>query len=313
MPRTLAFSHKGGYWKTRYSFYSYCYAFLDRIFLSFNQVFNTNPVWRHDSDTATRTSFYGQAADGSAMALTFNEKPSRNKIYKAMSLESTPNVTGISVITVNNSTVPDASANTNATILQNRGGILYGDVGFDNRLTNANVKAVGVVTDIALNAGVNILAIDFLDGGWSYNQGDDVKYFFGSVSFDDQGNTTTTYFQFSVNTPINITTYATIPNALQLGGLSNPIGTNMLAMVGGTITDPQTDVVVLYSATPGEDNGEQARGQTADVVLTLGSQPYELYALNMLYEETDLDHREDPAPTRRRARQGGTSQKRRRR
>lgn len=309
MPRTLAFSHKGGYWKTRYSFYSYCYAFLDRIFLSFNQVFNTNPVWRHDSDTANRTSFYGQAADGSAMALTFNEKPSRNKIYKAMSLESTPNVTGISVITVNNSTVPDASANTNATILQNRGGILYGDVGFDNRLTNANVKAVGVVTDLANQGAINYLRMDFIDGGWSYNQGDDVKYFLGSVSYDPNGNTTTTYFQSSVAQPINIETYAQIPGTLQVGGLNDPVGTNLLVMSGVQITDPETDVLILYSATPGEDNGEQARGQTADVVLTLGSQPYELYALNMLYEETDLDHREDPAPTRRRA----ASQKRRRR
>lgn len=266
-------------------------------------------MYRHDSDAVGRTIFYGGAAAGSAIALTFNEKPSRNKIYKAMSLESTPNVNGVSVITVNNSTVPDASANTNATVIQNRGGILYGDVGFDNRLTNANVKAVGVVTDIAFNAGVNILAIDFLDGGWSYNQGGDVKYFLGSVSYDGQGNTTTTYFQFAVNNPINITTYAQIPTALQPGGLSDPIGTNMLAMVGGQITDPQTPNLILYSATPGEDNGEQARGQTADVVLTLGSQPYELYALNMLYEETDLDHREDPAAPRRRA----ASQKRRRR
>jgi hypothetical protein len=309
MPRTLAFSHKGGYWKTRYSFYSYCYAFIDRIFLSFNQTFGRDPVYRHDSDAVGRTVFYGDPAAGSAIAFTFNEKPSRNKIYKAMSLESTPNVNGVSVITVNNSTVPDASANTNATVIQNRGGILYGDVGFDNRLTNANVKAVGVVTDIAFNAGVNILAIDFLDGGWSYNQGDDVKYFLGSVSYDDEGNTSTTYFQFAGNVPINISTYAAIPATLQIGGLVNPIGTNMLAMVGGEITDPQTPNLILYSATPGEDNGEQARGQTADVVLTLGSQPYELYALNMLYEETDLDHREDPAAPRRQA----ASQKRRRR
>lgn len=297
MPRTLAFSHKQGYWKTRYSFYSYCYAFLDRIFLSFNQAFGRDPVYRHDSDDVGHTVFYGAPAAGSAIALTFNEKPSRNKIYKAMSLESTTNVNGLSVITVNNSTVPGSAANTNANVIENRGGILYSDVGFDNRLTGANVKAVGVVTNITYTAPVNILTIDFIDGGWSYNQGDDVKYFFGSVAYDDAGNTTTTYFQFNVANPINIGTYAQIPAALEIGGLNDPVGTNMLSMIGGQITDPQTANIVLYSATPGEDNGEQARGQTADVVVTLGALPYELYALNMLYEETDLDHREDPVRT----------------
>lgn len=297
MPRTLAFSHKGGYWKTRYSFYSYCYAFLDRIFLSFNQTFARDPVYRHDSDAVDHTVFYGQPAAGSAIAFTFNERPSRNKIYKAMSLESTPNVNGISVITVNNSTVPGASANTNATILQNRGGILYGDVGFDNRLTNANVKAVGVVTDLVYVGGFNYLRMDFIDGGWSYNQGDDVKYFLGAVSYDAGGNTSTTYFQFSVNNPIQIATYAGIPNTLQPGGVTSPIGTNLLVMQGGQILNPNTASLILYSATPGYDNGEQARGQTADVTLTLGSEPYELFAVNMLYEETDLDHREDPVQT----------------
>lgn len=290
---TVAWSHRGGYWKTRYSFASYCYAFLDRIFFSFGLQFNRNPIWRHDVDGIAYTSFYGQAPAGSAIALSFKENVSSNKIYKSMSMESTPNVNGVTVVTVNNSTVPAHAANTTANIIENRGGILYSDIGFDNRLTDANVKAVGVVTDISIQAGLNLLSIDFIDGGWSYNQGDDIKYFLGAVGYDDQGNTTTTYFQFDPNVPVPIANYGQIPANLQVGGLTEPVGTNILSMIGGTIQFPEAENLILYSATPGDDNGEAARGQSLDVVITLGDQPYELYAVNLEYEETDYDHRDE--------------------
>ena len=47
--------------------------------------------------------------------------------------------------------------------------------------------------------------------------------------------------------------------------------------------------------TPGNINGEQARGHTVNAVLTLGAADYELYALNLEYEATDYDHRETAA------------------
>ena len=48
--------------------------------------------------------------------------------------------------------------------------------------------------------------------------------------------------------------------------------------------------VFLNYLTPGVLNGAPPRGQFAQVNLSLGSQPYELYALNLNYEPTDLDH-----------------------
>jgi len=59
--KTIAYSNKGGFWKTRYTFFSSCYAFVDRCLISFNQKFDTTegvkPVWKHDEND-TRTSFY---------------------------------------------------------------------------------------------------------------------------------------------------------------------------------------------------------------------------------------------------------------
>jgi len=314
MPNTVAFSHKGGYWKTRYSFYSYCYAFLDRLFFSFNQTFGTAPIWEHNSETAGRTNFYN-AQGGSAIAVTFNENASSNKIYKAFSLESTNNVNGVSVLTVNDSTVAAQAVNPTATVLEEKGGIMYGSVGLDQRLTGANVKLVGVVQGV-INGAINTVEIQFIDGGDSYNLDADgsTRYFFANVQDNPNGTTATTYFQFNVTNVINPVAYNNIPTALALAPLATTesIGTNVIYFSGGAITLPGAGNTYLYSATPGEVNGEQARGQTVNAVITLGAANYELYALNLEYEETDYDHRDERYNRRSGGASGASKQTRRR-
>tara|TARA_R100000654_G_scaffold55425_5_gene81750 strand:+ start:592 stop:1551 length:960 start_codon:yes stop_codon:yes gene_type:complete len=315
--KTVAWSHKGGYWKTRYSFASYCYAFIDRIFLSFNTFFTNAPVWRHDDDTVTRTSFYGNVG-GSAISVTFNENVSSNKIYKALSLESTNNVNGITALTINNSTVADQTKNITATVLEEKGGIMYGGVGFDNRLTGANVKAVGSVSNMIGAAGITTVFIDFIDGGNSYNLTVDssTRYFFMNVGEDG----VSTFFATDLATPIAVpdefnTTFT--PFTLVTEGEAEAIGVNYMNLAGGVAVMPTTGNTYLYSATPGETNGEGARGQTADAVITLGSNEYELFAVNLEYEETDYDHRDERFARRsqsgtQRNRQGRQRQRRRR-
>ena len=311
---TVAWSHRGGYWKTRYSFASYCYAFLDRIFFSFGVTFGNQPIWRHDSDAVPYTSFYGNV-DGSAIALSFKENVSSNKIYKAFSLESTNNVNGLSILTVNNSTVADQTQNLTATVLEERGGIMYGDVGIDQRLTGANVKMVGRVRGATPLDGALVLDIDFVDGGQSYNlsANNNTKFFFGTQAIDADGETTVTYFQVNITTPIDLpATHAALPNTLLAGTLLvddipvDLVGTNtvVLAPVAG-FELPETGDTYLYSVSPGEENGEAARGQSVDAVITLGSNPYELYAVNLEYEETNYDHRDE-----RFARRGQTGRQR---
>lgn len=323
---TVAWSHRGGYWKTRYSFASYCYAFLDRIFFSFGVTFGNQPIWRHDSDAVPYTSFYGNV-DGSAIALSFKENVSSNKIYKAFSLESTNNVNGLSILTVNNSTVADQTQNLTATVLEERGGIMYGDVGIDQRLTGANVKMVGRVRGATPLDGALVLDIDFVDGGQSYNlsANNNTKFFFGTQAIDADGETTVTYFQVNITTPIDLpATHAALPNTLLAGTLLvddipvDLVGTNtvVLAPVAG-FELPETGDTYLYSVSPGEENGEAARGQSVDAVITLGSNPYELYAVNLEYEETNYDHRDERFARRgltgrQRTTQGQQRQRRRR-
>ena len=82
--KTIAYSNRGGFWKTRYTFFSSCYAFVDRCLISFAKSFVSDAVWKHD-ENETRTSFYGGGAAGSGVSVTFNENPSQNKVYKAFS------------------------------------------------------------------------------------------------------------------------------------------------------------------------------------------------------------------------------------
>lgn len=318
MPATVAFSHKGGFWKTRYSFFSYCYAFIDRIFLSFNTVFTNQPVWEHDRG-GTNTSFYGGGADGSAIAVSFNENVSSNKIYKSFSLESTNNVTGVSVLTVNNSTVGAQAKNITATVLQEKGGIMYGGVGHDQRLTGANVKAVGSVLG-GVNADIGTyLSIEYIDGGTSYNLSEDdpTRFFFGYYPPDGAD---VIYFDLDFNSPIAIPnnyfedfTALTLAPTVDFGnGVTSgeSVGTNYIVLQGGDITLPIDGSVILYSVSPGYANGEAARGQFVDAIVTLGAADYELYALNLEYEETNYDHRDERVGTR--ARRATQRRKRRR-
>ena len=324
---TVAWSHRGGYWKTRYSFASYCYAFLDRIFFSFGVTFGNQPIWRHDDDAVPRTSFYGDIG-GSAIAVSFKEYASSNKIYKAFSLESTNNVNGLSVLTVNNSTVADQTQNLTATVLEERGGIMYGDVGIDQRLTGANVKIVGRVLDSVQFGPTLVLTMQFVDGGQSYNQSANAntKYFFANEQIGPDGQTTVTYFQLNLANQIAIPdTYAALENNLFQsaapivdGVAVEAFGPDTVVLTAnGEYQDPGVGDTYLYSVSPGEENGEAARGQTVDAVITLGNNEYELYALNLEYEETNYDHRDERFARRgqtgtQRTTQGQQRQRRRR-
>lgn len=51
-----------------------------------------------------------------------------------------------------------------------------------------------------------------------------------------------------------------------------------------------TEKIFLYEMSLEDINGSPPRGQYAQLNVSLGSEPYELYALNLNYEPTDLDH-----------------------
>lgn len=90
--KTIAFSHKGGFWKTRYSYTPTCYAVVDNVMISTNKTSldtSTNSTaffWEHEVN-AKRNVFY-ETQYKSSLTLVSNQDPSAVKLFKALSLES---------------------------------------------------------------------------------------------------------------------------------------------------------------------------------------------------------------------------------
>ena len=89
---TIAFSHKGGFWKTRYSYTPTCYAAVDNVMISTNKTsledsINTERFfWEHEVNP-THNKFY-ETQYKSSLTLVSNQDPSAVKLFKALSLES---------------------------------------------------------------------------------------------------------------------------------------------------------------------------------------------------------------------------------
>ena len=92
---TIAFSHKGGFWKTRYSYTPTCYAAVDNVMISNNKTPSTDYTnqnalfWEHEVNV-THNSFYGKV-EKSTLTVVSNQDPSAVKLFKALSLESNSN------------------------------------------------------------------------------------------------------------------------------------------------------------------------------------------------------------------------------
>ena len=93
---TIAYSHKGGFWKTKYTYLAGWFGRVGRLFYSRKGPSTTPDVaWRHNSDIAKRTAYYmdlDQDPVGSGMSVSFNKNVSQNKIYKSLSIEGTSNI-----------------------------------------------------------------------------------------------------------------------------------------------------------------------------------------------------------------------------
>lgn len=315
---TIAFSNRGGYWKTRYTFFSSCYAFVDRCLISFNKAFSGNPVWKHD-ENESRTSFYGSTG-GSGIAVTFNQKPSQNKLYKAFSLESTNNVNGLTVFNVNNSSVPEQTKNIDAGVLTERGGIMYGHIGRETIALGANTNIVGeilsgVITNLTAIPAPGFLqavevdyTLSFIDGAQNnivFSEDFPSKLFMYFPQAQDSGVLTTNYFYGSTGDPVaeeDLASYAALGSNFTPVSMDGNVLTVKISFAStesyNQYTNNFTTVALpdpalnfyLYSMSAESINGEDPKGQTADAVITLGSAPYELYALNVEYSPTDQDH-----------------------
>jgi len=326
--KTLAYSNRGGFWKTRYSFVSSCYGFIDRCLISFASNFTSDAVWKHD-ENENRCTFY-DATYTSGLSVTFNENPSVNKVYKAFSLESTNNVNGTNTFLVNNSSSPSQVKTGTAGPLQEKGGIMYGHIGQSQVPNGTTINLVGRITRVDNDeaAGIAIQSaiasqpyrIVFSEGGKSNLSNDGIsntKFFI----YNNDPLADIQYFTVNSSSPVDISLgYGGLPSDLTLSSASNLFSNtepgiirlrvdfesaatdseglspadmyttwfNETETAGGDIYS--AGEYLLFSVTPASINGDDLKGQTADATVLLGNQPYELYALNLEYSPTDLDH-----------------------
>ena len=297
--RTFAFSHRGGYWKTRYSFFSNCYAFINKALLSFRvtmQDSQQNPVWRHN--VGGYANFYDQTVKPS-IAVTFNQNPSQNKIFKSVSVEGTNNSMDISDIKLNsfmianNSTVADQRKQSAIISFEDKGGILYGHIQGQATNTNGNVRYMGMLdltSDDALAAiqGDNLILrgpFTWADGGESNVSALSAKYVFGLPN----GQVTN-----DVDTPVDLTnTYADVPSDIKFQGYNPQTRLATFVVTGGAAVLPslqELGQVPIYSITNNEIYGDMLKGQYADAVFLFSSEDWEVLSLNLEYEPTTYDH-----------------------
>tara|TARA_R100001443_G_scaffold80804_1_gene87787 strand:- start:971 stop:1792 length:822 start_codon:yes stop_codon:yes gene_type:complete len=271
MNRTIAFDNKKGVWKTRYSFFSSCIAWVKDLMVTAPiGTSSTALMWKHDELSETNNTFYNVSSP-SVVGVSFNDRPSSNKQFKSLSVESLEpnNISGMNTFVVNGK-----SGSVGA--MRQKGGILYGHIGSEDGYTLSNFEFIGKIKAI-------------------HDSQDDAEAASG-LSFE--GVTSGFFVEF----------YYTEMNALSGGALgvtNNPqgvkngevdpiaLGNPPVLYNGMLLLDNLSGLNVgdsLFFAYPSSINGESPKGQVADVTLTLGSEDFEVHAVNLEYSPTNLDH-----------------------
>ena len=307
MKKTIGFNNKKNMWTSKYDYESSNYASLDKQFFSCRKtVQSTDDVvcWEHNKNPVNNNLYGDQYS--SAIAVSFNDNPSQNKIYKTFSVEGTDNLQGSLHTFTTSETLQPGKSPQSVTVgsLSNKGGILYGHMPRDNRVkANVNLKFVGATSGstllVALGGG--LYAIDGIEGNVS-SFGGTTKFAF---VFD--GGTEPTVISPSGGFAAlpsgidfsQISSGFTAPSELQVQGiLDTGLVENgiVVSATADAITTFQSalqnsgTLVSIFAITDPQLNGDFLRGQYAESVINLGSDNFELYSLNLNYEPTDLDH-----------------------
>ena len=271
MNRTIAFDNKKGVWKTRYSFFSSCIAWVkDLMVTSPTMTTGTGVAWKHDGLSESNNTFYNTTSP-SVIGVSFNDNPSSNKQFKSLSVESLNpnNISGINTFIVIGEAVSVGE-------MRQKGGILYGHIGTENEYTLSNFEFIGQIKNI--------------------HESPEAAEAASGLSFE--GVSSGVYIEF----------YYTEMNALSGGavavtddpqGVKNgevqpiPLGNTLILYNGMLLLGGGTGLTVgtnVYFAYPSSINGESPKGQVADLTLTLGSNDFEVHAVNLEYSPTNLDH-----------------------
>ena len=323
---TIAYSHKGGFWKTKYSYLSNWFARVGKSFFSSQGGTPTeSSVWKHNSNTAPRTSYYlglDGTPIGSGISVSFNKNVSQNKIYKSFSIEGSSNITGVNSFVVNSDN--ETSKTSSVGPIKDKGGILYGHIGLSpTTFDGSNISLIGEITSDALvdpNLEDDKSVYFYMKGNNLSTSSVSNALFFGSgQSFYDSTNgaglnlsSATSSTTVAGTKAANIAVSQDVEDPTTFTPHYDPVddGTAVLrgrevkltaasseeatafkeALDAVQVTVGGTEKIFLYEMSLEAINGAPPRGQYAQLNVSLGSQPYELYGLNLNYEPTDLDH-----------------------
>ncbi len=308
MKKTIGFNDKKNIWTSKYDYESSNYASLDKQFFSCRKTVEASDdvvCWEHHKNSANNN-FYG-AQYSSAIAVSFNDSPSQNKLYKTFSVEGSENLKGsFHTFTTSETLQPGQTPLTvNVDTLKNKGGILYGNIPKDPRIkANVNMKFIGSTSrDTTTQAlGQDLYRFNGVVGNTAFTLDQSTKFAFvfgnsispvviapngGSVSLQENTDFYTLNSGFLCPSPAELDSQGID----ELSGKGIIFKATLQAYATFLSSLQNTDgIVSIFAITDPEINGDFLRGQYAEAYIRLGSDNFELYSMNVNYEPTDLDH-----------------------
>ncbi len=262
-------------------------------------------LWRHD-DGEGFNSFYGDQPVASAIAVSFADLPSVNKIYKAISIEGTSNITGSSIFQANSSSQASQLNASSVGPIVERGGINYAHIGRVVKQTTGDaLKLVGKIETITslydqdeqygydedLFPTALYIEVSPLGGGITFGGGNP-GYELAVMTPDGVQNLLAENNIDLLETPDNEINIVPLANNSAYIVTYNPEQTTEAQIVA--IFNAFSDSLYLIENSDVAINGDDPKGQYADMLISFGSEDFEVFALNAEYEAYDLDHRKPP-------------------
>lgn len=310
---TISFGHKDRQWKSRYTFTPKMMVNTDKTLISQS---SNNSLYTHN--TGEINTFYGTQTS-SGIGVAFNDNLSSNKIFKTVSVEGSESLAqaGHKFYSYRSTDPSRYYRPDSLERLKVKGGMLYGKVGKDRDLINgATMHYVGTIKRIdSLKKFSSIYPIEIspipneyvgmiVDGtGSDYVPEAGVRYglyyndqfYFGEVD----GNGSPLYKSFE-----DLTTFEDIPNNINIPSdldllvrsetLKNQPNTHVYAALAVTsyqiLIGLSVQDVALFAFKDPSVHGGDLRGQRAEMFLSLGSEDFELYGVNLNYETVNADH-----------------------
>ena len=307
--KTIAFSHKGGFWKTRYSYTPTCYAAIDNVMITNNTGSDGGDdlFWEHEVNSL-HNNFYGEAFS-SSLTIVSNQDPSAVKIFKALSLESNSR-TWVGQASTHVHQNPDGTNELQQGALQpfiTKESNQYSELPRSITNSSSHIEYVCSLEEIIDN-GSEAYAFSNASG-WDVSvlNTPNVAILGGSGStalFVDSTNTA--YYlklfndsweltEFTADSPVSGAVY--IYNYNSDDTITFAIGTDITTIgLGGLVsafggTGSWGNGIQLFSASDPAINGDPMRGQYLRLDLVNDSiTPVETYAINVDFENTTLDH-----------------------